>query len=307
MKYVCTCGRFETDDPSEFYPHMAEGNFQDGAGKHGRILISEVSEAPKQTKQIQSSKKQKSPKVKPETGVGKGTFHINRQWTFIIAGAIGFIIGIVGFLQYIHMQHPVVFLGLILIIMLIGSPIMIFWAWRRGGDSSHGSSVIVVRPEGDISLGEKVSAPEMQTLSLAAKGRGVKNVAPVVTGNINSLNIYARAGVEDEKPIVPIIANFEYVKSPLGQPWKLTNDGRHYHLHIIDIQTGNLRAFGLQDAAYVDPAIFARFLENPAQKRYIEYVRESLAKWIGPGILAVMDCVGFVMIIILMNSATAVK
>lgn len=306
MKYKCSCGTFEVDSPAEFYTHIAESNLNNGHNPHVRVteVAAPESKAEKKAvKQIQTEQPTK-PKEKHSLGVGKksGPSFISRKWMGIGGGIVSILLGIAAGNAWIHLKQGNNFLGIFVMLLIGGGIYGVIWGIRQGIE--RGSSVVVVRPEGDAVPSDKAVVPaETQALELAAKGRGVKNVAAAVVGNVNSLNVYAREGVGDENEIVPVITRFEWTDKPLGQPWKLTNDGHYYYFHVIDIKTGNFRAGTLKDAKYVDPSIFARFLENPAQKRYIEYMRESLAKWIGPGILALMDGIGLFVLFVMANSA----
>lgn len=117
------------------------------------------------------------------------------------------------------------------------------------------------------------------------------------TGSVNSLNIYAKK--DDSTGIIyPEKIAFEWVEDPRGQPQKCLNTGKWYYVHLLDIASGKLIPFTLPDIRYSDPALMARYLDLPAQKKYMRH-RESLGKYIGPGILAVLCVVGFIVIIAL--------
>lgn len=117
------------------------------------------------------------------------------------------------------------------------------------------------------------------------------------TGSVNSLNIYAKK--DDSTSIIyPEKIAFEWVEKPRGQPQKCLNTGKWYYVHLFDIASKKLIPFTLPDIRYSDPALMARYLDLPAQKKYMRH-RESLGKYIGPGILAVLCIVAFVVIIAL--------
>jgi len=116
-------------------------------------------------------------------------------------------------------------------------------------------------------------------------------------GPINSLNIYAKKD-EHSDIIYPEKIAFEWEENPRGQPQKCLNTGKWYYVHLFDIASGQLIPFILPDIKYSDPARMARYLDLPAQKKYMRH-RESLGKYIGPGILAALCVVGFIVIIAL--------
>jgi hypothetical protein len=120
----------------------------------------------------------------------------------------------------------------------------------------------------------------------------------------NSLNIYVKKD-EDTGDVVPDRVVFEDMAKPMGQPQHCLNDNKWYHVHIWDLEKRSLRAFSLPDAQYSDPAILARYLEQPAQKRYLRH-RPSLLRFVGPGILALMVGLGFILLVILSDTGGSV-
>lgn len=113
---------------------------------------------------------------------------------------------------------------------------------------------------------------------------------------VNCLNIYA--GKNENGKNVPWKIVFEYIENPKGQPQQCINDGKWYYVNITDKITGELRPFTLPDARYCPPSLLARYILIPAQRKYLRH-RDGWQKFIGPGILGVMNAVGFVAIIAL--------
>jgi hypothetical protein len=305
MKYTCKCGQFSSDEPQAFFNHVAEGRILDGAQAHGRAVESQTQAKP-ETQAQPKAKTQKQHKPKLERGI-HGGLNISRRWMVFGLCAALILIGILSFASLLGSRKANPLLGGLAIFTLGGGVIGTLWTWRNG-DRLEGASKrhIVMRPNEPENIPtELATLPAERTYAVTAKGRGVKFQAPEPTGAVNSINVYARKGVSGEKPIVAVAVRWEYVATPFGQPWKLKNDGNAYYFHIIDIETMILRAFELTDSAYVDPTIFARFLENPAQKRYIEFGRESWQKWIGAGLLAAMNAAGLLVLIIMANPGGA--
>lgn len=113
----------------------------------------------------------------------------------------------------------------------------------------------------------------------------------------NSLNIYGRKLTVDgkEKTVADRVL-FEWVDKPLGQVQQCINTGKYYYIHFFDLERQELAPFGLPDAKYVDPAMMARYLEIPSQRRYLKY-NNSMAKYIGYGILGLLVGAGFIALI----------
>lgn len=123
----------------------------------------------------------------------------------------------------------------------------------------------------------------------------VKGVAKVKRNGAqpNSLNIY---GVKYEDKVMPLKLAFENVYNPEGQPQHCLNDNKDYFVHIYDVSTKKLKPFMLPDSRFIDPAVMATFLEQPAQTKYLRH-RETLMKYIGPGLLLVANVGAFITII----------
>jgi transcriptional regulator with XRE-family HTH domain len=118
-------------------------------------------------------------------------------------------------------------------------------------------------------------------------------------GQCNSLSIYARKETINGKVIIfPDYVTFELLdkKDCHGQPQQCLNDGKFYYVHIYDINTKELKAFVLPDTKYVDPAIAARYLQLPAQRRYLRH-RTSLLKAVSPWVLGALVLFGFIALI----------
>ena len=169
-------------------------------------------------------------------------------------------------------------LGLVAVALFIGGA----WLIRRQIKHRH-----------DIMGNVKVNITSMQTSATD----GITTQPTVSShGQVpNSLNIYA---VKDGDRVMPQRLAFEYTENPRGQPQRCLNTGKFYYVHIWDIVTGTLKPFMLPDSKFTDPAIMARYLGLPSQKKYLRH-RESLMHYIGPGILAVMCIGGFIAIIAL--------
>lgn len=117
-----------------------------------------------------------------------------------------------------------------------------------------------------------------------------------ITESVVCLNIYAKKN--DEGIVYPEQIVFELTTKPEGQPNQCINTGQYYPVNIWDIDKHKLVPFVLPDEKYTDPAFLARYLEQPAQKKYLQH-RESLMKYIGPGILAILIIVGFIWMLII--------
>lgn len=129
---------------------------------------------------------------------------------------------------------------------------------------------------------------------------GVKGKVEVKdNGNLpNSLNIYAYKDKDEEDKVYPLKLAFENVYEPAGQPQRCLNDNKDYFVNISDVGTKKLKPFILPDSRYTDPSIMARYLNLPAQRKYLRH-RESLMKYIGPGLLLVANIGAFIAIIAL--------
>lgn len=209
-----------------------------------------------------------SQEIRKELPQGEKWWHMSKKKLGFMALAAGMavlaiFIGAI-WMRSASMRNP--FPGLIAVGMLAGAGYLVYWQ-MKSGDS--GSSVIVLQG----------------------------GLAKPPTGPINSLNIYAYK--EDATgAIFPEKIAFEWLENPQGQPQQCLNTGRWYFVHIWDIAKACLVPFHLPDAKYSDPALLARYLELPAQKKYLKH-REGLGKYIGPGILAALNVATFILIIIL--------
>ncbi len=201
---------------------------------------------------------------------------INRFWLLVglAVGLIALSIAI-GSVWFANPTNQI--MGLLTVALFIGG----VWLTRRQIKHRHDTM-------GDI----KVTITPTKTSQVDSKPEQV--TAPS-NGQPNSLNIYA---IKDGDIIVAQKIAFENVYEPVGQPQKCLNTGTFYHVNIWDIAKGKLVPFILPDSKFTDPAIMARYLGLPSQKKYLRH-RESLMHYIGPGILAVMCVAGFIAIIAL--------
>ena len=202
---------------------------------------------------------------------------INSYW--LLAGlAIG-LVALSIFIGNIWLANPTnQILGLVAIALFSGGA----WLIRRQIKHRH-----------DIMGNVKVNITSTQTTQVEGEARQA-----TVSSNghePNSVNIYA---VKDGDMVMAQKIAFEYTENPLGQPQKCLNTGKFYYVHIWDITREALMSFMLPDSKFTDPAIMARYLGLPAQKKYLRH-RESLMHYVGPGILAVMCIGGFIAIIAL--------
>ncbi len=202
---------------------------------------------------------------------------INRFWVLagLAVGLIALSIG-VGSMWFANPSNQI--MGLLTIALFIGGA----WLTRRQIKHRH-----------DIMGDTKVNITSSQTSQTDSEA---EHATVKSNGHDeNSLNIYA---VKDGDIVIAQKIAFEDVYKPVGQPQKCLNTGKFYHVHIWDIAKGRLVPFILPDSKFTDPAIMARYLGLPSQKKYLRH-RESLMHYIGPGILAFMCVAGFIAIIAL--------
>lgn len=202
---------------------------------------------------------------------------INRYWLLVGLAVVLFALSIVlGNLWFANPTNQI--MGLVTVALFIGG------AWLTRRQIKHRHDIM-----GDV----KVNITPDQTSQADSK---VEQTTVPSNGHApNSLNIYATKDGDIVR--VQKIA-FENVYQPMGQPQKCLNTGKFYYVHIWDIAKGKLVPFMLPDSKFTDPAIMARYLDLPSQKKYLRH-RESLMHYIGPGILAIMCIAGFIAIIAL--------
>jgi hypothetical protein len=188
------------------------------------------------------------------------------QWLLMGLGLACILMGILAGYYYMQDQRNM-FLAILMLAALSGGVYLIITQYRKTGDQ-----VVIIPGQVD------------------GKKSGKIKVA-------NSLNIYGKKNELTGTYYAEKIA-FEMVKDPKGQPQQCINTGKYYYVHIWDIDRGILVPLVLPDTKYTDPAKMARYLELPDQKKYLRH-REGLMKYIGPGILALMDAGGFITIIAL--------
>jgi len=202
---------------------------------------------------------------------------INRYWLLagLAVGLIALSIG-VGSVWFANPTNQI--MGLLTVALFIGGA----WLTRRQ-----------IKHRYDIMGDTKVNITPTKT----SQADGAVEQATVSSNGHepNSLNIYA---IKEGDMIIAQKIAFENVYEPMGQPQKCLNTGKFYHVHIWDIAKGQLVPFILPDSKFTDPAIMARYLGLPSQKKYLRQ-RESLMHYIGPGILAIMCVAGFIAIIAL--------
>ena len=200
---------------------------------------------------------------------------INRYW-LLVGLAMGlFALSIVlGNFWFANPTNQIV--GIITVALFIGGA----WLTRRQIKHRH-----------DITGNAKVNIIPAKASPVDS---GVEQTTVPSNGHIpNSLNIYA---TKNDDVIMAQKIAFENVYEPMGQPQKCLNTGKFYYVHIWDIAKSRLVPFILPDTKFTDPAIMARYLGLPSQKKYLRH-RESLMHYIGPGILAVMCVAGLIAII----------
>ncbi len=112
---------------------------------------------------------------------------------------------------------------------------------------------------------------------------------------VNTLSIWGKLN-EKTKKVEAERVEFVWCDEPLGQPWQCGNTGQYYYVQIWDQDTKEMKAFDLPDTKFVDPVIMARYLELPAQRKYLKY-RDTLMKYISYAILGILDGAGFITII----------
>ena len=112
---------------------------------------------------------------------------------------------------------------------------------------------------------------------------------------VNTLSIWGKLN-EKTKKVEAERVEFVWCDEPLGQPWQCGNTGQYYYVQIWDQDTKTMKAFDLPDTKFVDPVIMARYLELPAQRKYLKY-RDTLMKYISYAILGILDGAGFITII----------
>lgn len=296
MKYVCSCGKYESDNPTEFYTHVAEGQ-KAGVENHARVVEATVSQPARKTREIR-----KQPKAQRSDPVDVRSL-LGNKWLVIGLAAFGFL-GSLGLgNMWLKAKNPNMALGILVIVLFAGCPILIWRAARSsGGTGRRNASTRVMRP-----VEMNADGPTLAEVAESGKVRGVKNEAPKLEGEVNAFNIYVRLGKQDlgENHLVPVMAEFAHMerRELLGQPKMLLNDRKYYHVHILGPEANAIRAFALNDAAFVDPALMARYLDAPCQRSYVEFIRETMAKWVGPGLLALMDGI-LLLVIYLRLSAT---
>lgn len=208
-------------------------------------------------------------------------YQINWYWV-LMGGGIGslilsFIIG-----SYWFTNPPNTFVGLLVVVLLAAGIVLVRRQIKHRHDRGSKTPAVVVN------------------VDMAAGDLGDVKVAQKVSGNglvPNSLCIYASYD-EDVGAVVPRGVVFQHVDNPMGQPQRCINLGKDFYVHIFDIDKQKLVPFVLPDRKFTDPMILARYLGLPAQRKYLRN-RDSLLKYVGPGLLLIGVIGGFIAIIAL--------
>lgn len=289
MKYTCSCG-FQSNSTQEFYTHIAQDSQQ-----HRRIVESSVAAAAP-TPKAESASPQ--PAEKRERKVP--AFDFRNRWVIIGAGVGGFLLSLL--LGSMWLENSNIVLGLLVVVLFFGCPVLI-WRTARNGGGFRKHTSRVVRP---VELQGSTSTSVTVTENLPV-GRGVSHEAADLSGEINAFKVYVRKGDPSlgENPLIPVLAEFCHAPPAelLGQPRQLRNDKKWYHLLIVGPEVGALRPVTVGDGTFMDPHVMARYLDAPCQRSYIEFVRETMTKWIGPGMLALMD--GILLLVIYLRATAA--
>lgn len=167
------------------------------------------------------------------------------------------------YLGYLYLQSMDMFMA-VGTVALLGGGIFLFYKLLKKGNEGGG---------GANRVGKK------------------KITTPKLNGEENSLNFYA---VKDGEKLFNDRMVFEKVEKPLGPLWRWRKNNQLYHLHRIGAD-GVMNAVRPPDRLYVDPEWAAGFLDLGPQRKYLKN-RESMLKFIGPGILLV----GFIVEVIFM-------
>lgn len=159
--------------------------------------------------------------------------------------------------------------------LLVGFFLALLWA-ENSGDILLAMGVIVTWPGGIYLIYRGIRGPERDVVI-------VGSAKP--TGEVNSLNIYARKDKDSGKIYAEKVA-FEMTYEPLGQPQQCINNGKWYYVHIWDIGGNKLIPFVLPDSQYFDPREFANVIKMPAHKRLFERQASMLQK-VAPWIMVI--------------------
>lgn len=131
---------------------------------------------------------------------------------------------------------------------------------------------------------------------LATQNTGTKAKNKVeYTGKENCINIYGKKSGEKWRNTD---IKFEYAENPEGQPHQLINNGQYYFINWLSKEGNKLEEYTLPDEQGVSPRILARYIELPAQRKYLKH-RDSLMKLLGPAVLAILCGVSLIAIIAL--------
>lgn len=204
----------------------------------------------------------------------------NKYWLLLGGGIVSLIIG--GVVAVIWQSMPRNQVVGLLAIGLIIAGIVLIWRQIKHRHEIWGGGV-------EVNISEAIA--------------GVKQVdgksIPIQKGRVkpNCLVIEARKD-ESSGKVLPVRVAFDSIYNPEGQPMKGLNFNEFYYIQIWDIVRKNYVPFILPDRKFTDPAIMARYLSLPAQRKYLRH-RESLMRFVGPGLLAIGVVAGFIGIIAL--------
>lgn len=211
----------------------------------------------------------------------KKVFGLNRYWLLLIAGLLSLTLSIVvGIFWQSVPENQVV--GMSVVVLFITGIILIWRQFKHRHEVWGGGVEVNIQTNvGTTESGNKVTPTRLS----GGKGKP------------NSIVIEATTD-ETTGKVMPVRIAFANLYEPKGQPVKVLNYNQFYHVQIWDIDRNRYIPFILPDRKFTDPAIMARYLSLPAQRKYLRH-RESLMRFVGPGLLAIGVVVGFITIIAL--------
>lgn len=202
---------------------------------------------------------------------------LNRYWLLVLAGIVSLIVG--GVVCAVWMSSPTnQLLGMVTLAAFIGGAWLLWRQFRHRHELGTGATVSIA--------------------DIASGGNGKVDMK-----SANTLIIEAKLD-EDLEVVIPQRVAFVNRNNPGGQPWKCRNNGQNYFVEIWDIAKHKFLPFLLPDQEYTDPAFMAKYLDQPAQTKFMQH-RESLMKYIGPGLLVVANIGAIIGIVALMPTGGA--
>lgn len=210
----------------------------------------------------------------------KKGFGINKYWLLLVGGIVSLIIG--GAVAVIWQSMPEnQAIGMCAVVLIIAGIVLI---WRQ------------IKHRHDV-LGGGVEVNITETVMDTKQSSG-KNI-PIQKGRVKPNCIVIEAKTDEASgKVMPVRVAFDSIYEPKGQPIKVLNFNEYYYVQLWDITKKSYVPFILPDRKFTDPAIMARYLSLPAQRKYLRH-RESLMRFVGPGLLAVGVVVEFIAIIAL--------